>query len=138
MLWRFAIGALSRRDATEIEEHIQSCHVFSEIFSCEAKQEIEIGRQKASEGAAPGDIDKVGLNRLVIAPLHFRGMSRRHLLVTPITYTTARATSLTNKGDILINGKDRLAPSQRCEVPFPAEFFLGQHTLRLQLVARRD
>jgi hypothetical protein len=105
-------------------------------FRCPIARELEFGRQTVSEPDCPSFQFGTSSDRAVIAPLSFRTLSRRHLLVTPLASGRIRVTSLTTKGDILINHNLRLTPGQNCEVSVPTDIWLGHHRIQVVVSTR--
>lgn len=119
-------------------QNIQAVVTGPEIgeFRCPIARELEFGRQTVSEPDCPSFQFGTTSDRAVIAPLSFLTLSRRHLLITPLAFGRVRITSLTTKGDILINHKLRLTPGEYCEVSVPGNIWLGQHRIQLIVSTR--
>lgn len=96
-------------------------------------RELEFGRQTSRERECPFFCEGTDSDRAIIAPAWFRTLSRKHLLVKPLTSRQLQISCLTTKGVVVINNFVRLQPGESCQVSLPAEVWLGQH--RIQLIS---
>jgi adenylate cyclase len=99
------------------------------VHADELSRPVELGRQQTPSEplfrSQPGE----NLDRLVIAPLEERTVSRRHLLVEPLSFDHVRVTNLTDKGTVQLDDA-LMEPSSARELGVPYQLNLGNYRVR--------
>ncbi|WP_145277628.1 adenylate/guanylate cyclase domain-containing protein [Tautonia plasticadhaerens] len=106
------------------------------VFDRRFEGPVLLGRQGDGTGAEPmfgvGRDDEEGIDRLVIAPLEERDVSRRHLLIEPIGGGRVR---LSNRSDRVrvstSDGRPPIGPGQADELELPVTLGVGRRAVRL-------
>lgn len=90
---------------------------------------VELGRQQTAReplfSSQPGET----ADRLVVAPLEERTVSRRHLLVEPLSFDRLRITNLTAKGTVQLDDLT-MEPGSSRELGLPYQLSLGNYRVR--------
>jgi adenylate cyclase len=99
------------------------------IHADEIHRPVELGRQRS--GREPLFQSQPGENadRLVVAPIEERTVSRRHLLVEPLTFDRLRITNLTSKGTVRL-GDVIMEPGSTRELGVPFQLSVGNYRIR--------
>ena len=94
------------------------------LHADEIHRPVELGRQQGPREplfyCQPG----TSADRLVVAPLEERTVSRRHLLVEPLTFDRLRITNLTDKGTVQVDDVP-MQPGATRELSVPHQLNVG-------------
>lgn len=93
---------------------------------------LELGRQGDREDGPYAEQRLTGRDRLVIASLNERTVSRRHVLLEPALAGGVHLTNLSDVQPIGLPDGGELAPRGSCELSLPAVLLVGTKVLRLR------
>ena len=102
------------------------------VFATALNKPLEIGRQEQGTPPPYYRHERDQDDRVVVAPLNQTNISRRHLHLVYQQHGRVKATSLTSKGDIVINSQFRLGPNKSCKIALPTLIQLGDLVIRLE------
>lgn len=99
------------------------------VHADEISRPVELGRQQTPReplfNSQPGE----SADRLVVAPIEERTVSRRHLLVEPLTFDRLRITNLTTKGTVQLDDL-MMEPGATRELGLPYRLCVGNYRLQ--------
>jgi adenylate cyclase len=99
------------------------------VHADEISRPVELGRQQTPREplfhSQPGE----NADRLVVAPLEERTVSRRHLLVEPLSFDRLRITNLTAKGTVQLDDVT-MEPGSIRELGVPYQLNVGNYRVR--------
>lgn len=101
---------------------------FAEVFS----GRVELGRQSKGEGAPYAKSQTGDLCRVVIAKVEEDNVSRKHLLIEPLTEGLFRVSNLSRQQVVRFVDNRQLTPGASCETRLPLMFTLGAKAVRVQ------
>lgn len=128
-LQRTLVGVFDEVSPTLLKVY---CHKHV-VYSTRFVHPIEIGRQCPCEPPPIRVVETDADQRLVIASLEERRLSRRHLHLKRVNSRVVRVTSLTTKGCIGVEST-QLPPGAVMESDLPVLLVLGQHVIRVELL----
>jgi adenylate cyclase len=102
------------------------------IHSADVNGPVELGRQSEGEEGPFAQRRDGTTSRVVIARLDEDAVSRKHLLVEPLTDGRVRLSNLSRKRPVRLSDGSEVAPGATAELPLPAVVELGRKTVRLQ------
>jgi serine/threonine protein kinase/tetratricopeptide (TPR) repeat protein len=96
------------------------------IHADEIDRSIELGRQLDPREPLFTPLPGEGAHRLVVAPIEENTISRRQLLVEPLTFDRMRITNLAKVGRIQVDGMP-IDPGSTQELPLPCQMVVGSN-----------
>src|SRR5581483_10851570 len=104
------------------------------VCTTEVAGPVELGRQSTREEEvyAQKRPSNTSSPRLVIAHLHEDTVSRKHVLIEPLSDGRLRLTNVSDIRPIRMPDGTALRPKASCEVPVPAVFTIGAKTIRIE------
>ncbi|HWB13533.1 MAG TPA: adenylate/guanylate cyclase domain-containing protein [Pirellulales bacterium] len=99
------------------------------VHADEISRPVELGRQQTPSEPLFQSQAGEGVDRLVVAPLEERTVSRRHLLVEPLSFDLVRITNLTSKGTVQLEDAP-MEPGSARELGVPYQLSLGNYRVR--------
>jgi adenylate cyclase len=99
------------------------------VHSDDISRPVELGRQQTPSEPLFHYQQAENVDRLVVAPLEERTVSRRHLLVEPLSFDRLRITNLTNKGTVQLDDV-AMEPGSARELAVPYQLSLGSYRVR--------
>jgi adenylate cyclase len=99
------------------------------VHADDISRPVELGRQQTPSEPLFHFQQAEDADRLVVAPLEERTVSRRHLLVEPLSFDRLRITNLTNKGTVQLDDVP-MEPGSARELGVPYQLSLGNYRVR--------
>ncbi|HVA49932.1 MAG TPA: adenylate/guanylate cyclase domain-containing protein [Pirellulales bacterium] len=99
------------------------------VHADEIHRPVELGRQQAPREPLFHSQPGASADRLVVAPIEERTVSRRHLLVEPLTFDRLRITNLTDKGTVQLDDL-LMEPGATRELDMPYQLNVGDYQVR--------
>lgn len=99
------------------------------VHADEIQRPVELGRQQAPREPLFLSQPGTSADRLVVAPLEERTVSRRHLLVEPLAFDRLRITNLTEKGTVQLDDM-LMQPGATRELSVPYQLNVGNYQVK--------
>lgn len=99
-----------------------------QVYSCELKSQLELGRQRPNEPAPYSRVQ----DRLTIAPLEESDVSRRHLLLELAAGGNLRVTNLSQVNPIVLGTDEQVKPGEDRVVSPPILISLGERIIQIE------
>ena len=99
------------------------------VHADEVNRPVELGRQQTAREPLFNSLPGESADRLVVAPIEERTVSRRHLLVEPLTFDRLRITNLTSKGTVQLDDM-LMEPGSTRELGVPYQLTIGNYRIR--------
>lgn len=99
------------------------------VHTDEIQRPVELGRQQAPREPLFCREPGAGADRLVVAPLEERTVSRRHLLIEPLACDRLRITNLTDKGTVQLDDM-LMQPGATRELAVPYQLNVGNYQVK--------
>lgn len=116
---------MSARLRIEIYRQDRLVHVY------QIERPAELGRQQTVREALFSNISGESVDRLIVAPIEERTVSRRHLLVEPLAHDRLRIKNLTERGTVHL-GDQPMQPGAACELSVPYKMTIGSYSVCFQ------
>ncbi len=104
------------------------------VFSGDFNQPVELGRQSRMDEKLFTQTVESGHPRVVLARLEEQTVSRKHLLIQPISEDRVRLTNVSSRQAVRLLDGTELQAQESQEMSLPVVFTLGTKTVRLQEV----
>jgi len=108
------------------------------LFSTELSGPVELGRQSDGEKGLFAIQTDAGRSRLVIARVEEQGISRKHVLLTPLPDGRARIDNLSNALPILLSDGTELKPGAHCDASLPVVLSLDRKAVRVEAAEAQE
>lgn len=99
------------------------------VHADEIDRPIELGRQQTAREPLFSSLPGGSADRLVVAPIEERTVSRRHLLVEPLSLDRLRITNLTSRGTVQLDDLP-MQPGTARELAVPYKMTIGNYRIR--------
>jgi adenylate cyclase len=99
------------------------------VHADEIDRPVELGRQQSPREPLFSSLPGEAADRLVVAPIEERTVSRRHLLVEPLTFDRLQITNLTTRGTVQLDDM-LMEPGSKRELGVPYQLTIGNYRIR--------